>query len=204
MMMRLWFRKISAIFLVIMTFGMYVPPIYLTAHAEENKESIESKSKFKEAELPPVVEVVDDYSMESHHIEEEDFNDVITKKAKEQVITKLGPKIVEQVEDEFLTIILPTMEKALQLILTDVGEEDSTYIGITEQLSTGYGEKIFHVYDYRTKEDIARFHVRRDNRPLEGYWFNFHYHLSEDNFEKHHEIGEIYWDKNIPPKWMSS
>src|SRR5690625_2926285 len=101
-------------------------------------------------------------------------------------------------------MILPTMEEALQHILTDIGEEDATYIGITEQLSTGYGEKIFHVYDYRTKNDIARFHVRRDNRPLEGYWFNFHYHLYDDNFEKHYEIGEIYWDKNIPPKWMSS
>ncbi|HLS59745.1 MAG TPA: YpjP family protein [Virgibacillus sp.] len=202
--MRLWFRKIFAIFLVIMTFGMYVPPVYPTTHAEENKESIDSKSAFNEAEPPAVVKVIDDFSIGPHHIEEENDYDVITNKAKKQVLTKLGPKIAEQVEEEFLTMILPTMEEALQHILTDIGEEDATYIGITEQLSTGYGEKIFHVYDYRTKNDIARFHVRRDNRPLEGYWFNFHYHLYDDNFEKHYEIGEIYWDKNIPPKWMSS
>src|SRR5690625_2909183 len=124
MMMRLWFRKIFAIFLVIMTFGMYVPPVYPTTHAEENKESIDSKSAFNEAEPPAVVKVIDDFSIGPHHIEEENDYDVITNKAKKQVLTKLGPKIAEQVEEEFLTMILPTMEEALQHILTDIGEEE--------------------------------------------------------------------------------
>src|SRR5690625_6798914 len=78
MMMRLWFRKIFAIFLVIMTFGMYVPPVYPTTHAEENKESIDSKSAFNEAEPPAVVKVIDDFSIGLHHIEEENDYDVIT------------------------------------------------------------------------------------------------------------------------------
>src|SRR5699024_12744030 len=88
-------------------------------------------------------------------------------------------------------MILPEIENVITHMLTDM-EDEAPYIGITEKPSTGYGERIFNIYDYRTQRDIARFDVRRDNRPQDGYWFNFHYHLGDDNFEKHYEIGEIY------------
>ena len=188
-----------------MTLGMYVPPAILTADAEQDKENFASKSNVNDAVFRPAPNLREekiDVSIEAEN-KEDYFTSVITEKAKEQMMTKLGPKIAKQIEDDFIAIIIANMEEVIQMIVAEAGNEESIYFGITEQPTKGYGEKIFNIYDYRTKEDIARFDVRRDNRPLEGYWFNFHYHLSKDNFEKHYEIGEIYWDKNIPPKWMS-
>lgn len=201
--MKIWLKKISVILITIMTLGLYVPPTTLNAETEENKDSVSSKANINDDAIISTPEIQEE-KLEIRPYDDNDyFIGILTEKATEQVVTKLGPKIVEKVEDEFMETILPNLEDVLKTVLTDMGEEMLPYYGITEQPSRGLGEKIFHVYNYQTNEDVARFHVRRDNRPLEGYWFNFHYHLSKDDFEEHHEIGEIYWDKNIPPRWMS-
>ncbi|MBP1949404.1 YpjP family protein [Virgibacillus litoralis] len=200
--MKLWFRKISVILIAIMTLGIYVPQISLETEAEESSEAISPKSDIDESVSVALPEVSNETEPDQISDEEVLINE-ITKKAKEQTFTKMGPKIVTHVEDDFLTAILPKIEESLNLILAEAGEDEVPYYNITERPSQGHGEKIFNIYDNRTKKDIARFHVRRDNRPLEGFWFNFHYHLSSDGFENHHEIGEIYWDKNSPPKWMT-
>lgn len=197
--MKLWIRKLSVIIVTFMTLGMYIPPTYLDeAKAEEKNESAEPNAD----EQLVQVEVNDEDDDADTTLNEADFISILTEQAKEQTITKLGPKIAEQVEADFTATILPAMDEVLNQILEEASEA-SPYLAITESPAEGYGEKIFNLYDYQTNKDIAKFHVRRDNRPLEGYWFNFHYHVSSDNFEAHHEIGEIYWDKNIPPKWMS-
>ncbi|MBR8645438.1 hypothetical protein KEH51_18630 [[Brevibacterium] frigoritolerans] len=36
-------------------------------------------------------------------------------------------------------------------------------MSITEQLSAGRAEKIFHIYDSISGKDIIRFHVRQEN-----------------------------------------
>lgn len=200
--MKIWLKKLSVILITIMTLGFYVPPSTLNAEPEESKDSVSSKESIAE-------DMIASPQIEENNLEFQTYNDsdyfigVLTEQATEQMVTKLGPRIAEKVEDEFMETILPNLEEVLKTVLTDMGDDMLPYYGITEQPSRGLGEKIFHVYNYQTNKDIARFHVRRDNRPLEGYWFNFHYHLSKDDFEEHHEIGEIYWDKNIPPKWMS-
>lgn len=198
--MKLWFRKLSVIMVTFMTLGLYIPPTYLDTEAEESNEAVSSNSEVNEDVSNPVSDVSEE-SIDAT-LGEADFISVLTEQAKEQTITKLGRKIVGQVEVDFTTAILPNMEVVLNKILEEAGEK-TPYLAITETPSEGYGEKIFTIYDYQTKKDIARFDVRRDKRPQEGYWFNFHYHVSSDNFEEHHQIGEIYWDKNIPPKWMS-
>ncbi|MFC4558408.1 YpjP family protein [Virgibacillus kekensis] len=200
--MKLWSRKISVILITIMTLGMYVPPSFIDVEAEEGNKALSEENHPKEnndedkAEAPIISEPEEEATSDR-------LINRLREKAKEQSITKLGPRIAMQVEEDFTTEILPRIEEALEMILTEADEEQLPYYGITEHPANGVGEKIFNVYDYRTRKDIARFHVRRDNRPLEGYWFNFHYHVSRDGFENHHEIGEIYWDKNIPPRWMS-
>ncbi|MBS3679011.1 YpjP family protein [Ornithinibacillus massiliensis] len=187
--MNLWMRKIAVALIAIVTFGLYTPT-YLIAD-EDNNEVVRPKENDGSA-IPTEIRT---------EIEEEtDVISSLTEKAKEQSFVKFGPKISQKVEDEFTQIILPKMEQALETILAN---EDASYLSITEQPSQGYGERIFNVYNELTKEDVAKFHVRRDNRPQDGYWFNFHYHLKDDNFEAHHLLGEIYWDKNTPPKWMS-
>ncbi|MEN1968054.1 YpjP family protein [Lentibacillus sp. N15] len=201
--MKLWIRKIAAILIAVMTLGMYVPPAHLNTNAEENKEAVSSKAEVHEAVLEPQTEEQEgiDLPKDDEDIEDPFLHNMI-EKAKTQTITKLGPRIAEQIEDDFVMTILPNMEAILQTLVADA-KEDAAYFGITEQPSPGFGERIFHVYDHRAKQDVARFHVRRELRPQEGYWFTFHYHISNDNFEKHHEIGELYWDKNVPPKWMA-
>lgn len=202
--MKLWMRKIAVVLITIVTLGMYTPPALLTTDAEENEESANTNEDM--AGEPLETEEVDeiDKVLEPPQPRNEDyFIRSITEKAKEQTLTKLGPRIANQVEDDFSEMILPKMEEVLETILVEAGEDELAYYGITEQPTAGDGERIFNVHDYHTQKDIAKFHVRRDNRPMEGYWFNFHYHLSDDSFVAHREIGEIYWDKNMPPKWMA-
>ncbi|MFZ3579711.1 YpjP family protein [Virgibacillus sp. DJP39] len=200
--MKLWFRKISVVLITIMTLGLYIPPTYLDADAEKSKEAVSSNDTIKQDEITSITEISEENELDVT-LEDDDFISVLTEQAKEQTISKLGPKISNQIEADFETTILPNLEIVLQDILANAGEEASAYLAITEGPTQGFGERIFNIYDNRTKKDIAKFHVRRDNRPQEGYWFNFHYHVSSDGFENHHEIGEVYWDKNVPPKWMT-
>ena len=188
-MMNLWMRKLAVALIAILTLGLYTPT-YLIAD-EDNNEVISPKDN--DTRAIPV-------NIQTEIVEEADTISSLTEKAREQSLAKFGPKIYEKVEDEFNQVIVPNIELALQSILAN---EDLTYISITEQPSNGYGERIFNVFNELKNEDIAKFHVRRDNRPQDGYWFNFHYHLKDDNFETHHLLGEIYWDKNTPPKWMA-
>ncbi|ASK61881.1 hypothetical protein CFK37_06760 [Virgibacillus phasianinus] len=196
--MKLWIRKISVILITFMTLGVYIPPTYLNVNAEESSETVSSEVDV----ITPVAEINKEEDSSEAEADDGDIISLLTEQAKQQTLTKLGPKIFNQVEDDFTNTILPNMETVLNQILEEAGEKTS-YLAITEMPANGYGEKIFNIYDYQTKKDIARFDVRRDKRPLEGYWFNFHYHVSSDDFEEHHNIGDVYWDKNIPPKWMA-
>ncbi|GAB3049618.1 YpjP family protein [Virgibacillus ainsalahensis] len=198
--MKLWMRKAAVALITIMTLGLYTPTAFLPTEAEESNEpentneGVSNTVEAVETDASIAVELEND---------EADAISTITEKAKKQTLLKLGPKIANQVEDEFSAVILPKMEQVLKTIMSEAGEDEVAFYEISEDPSPGVGERIFNIYDYRSEEKIAKFHVRRDNRPMEGYWFNFHYHLSDDNFAEHHEIGEIYWDKNIPPKWMA-
>ncbi|WP_173917227.1 YpjP family protein [Halobacillus sp. Marseille-Q1614] len=198
--MNLWMRKVFVVLVTIMTLGLYIPPAYVEMEAADKKEVTEREDSVSLEDAEPA-----ELEMETSAVPD-DYLHTITEQAKVQMITKMGPRIADKVEDDVEKEILPKMEKVIKAIVTErgeKGEEEVPYYEITEELNRGYGEKIFTILDGRTKEEIARFDVRRDNRPGEGYWFNFHYHLSEDEFEEHHVLGEVYWDKNTPPKWMS-
>ncbi|MBD8007101.1 YpjP family protein [Bacillus norwichensis] len=192
--MKLWIRKVFVFLIALLTLGFYIPSIEQEAGVKEESEVLTSFETLGDSEA----EAADRFG-----ISEEKQALLLTSLAREQAMAKLGPRILKQVEDEFIEGILPGMEEVLSSLLIEAGSHETAHFQITDQPSSGYGERIFHVYDVRNEKDVARFHVRRDKRPLEGYWFNFHYHLSKDNFEKHHEIGEIYWSKNTPPKWMA-
>lgn len=192
--MKLWIRKVFVFLIALLTLGFYIPSIEQEAGVKEESEVLTSFETLGDSEA----EAADRFG-----ISEEKQALLLTSLAREQVMAKLGPRILKQVKDEFIEGILPGMEEVLSSLLIEAGSHEAAYFQITDQPSGGNGERIFHVYDVRNEKDVARFHVRRDKRPLEGYWFNFHYHLSKDHFEKHHQIGEIYWSKNTPPKWMT-
>ncbi|AXI10863.1 hypothetical protein CUC15_18870 [Oceanobacillus zhaokaii] len=204
--MKLWMRKIIVALVTVATLGIYVPTELLQVDADESKDSVASNTGDSVSTSTAEVREepgIDSWINTNNLSNKAYYINSLTEKAKDLTITKFGPRIANQVEDDFTAFILPNIELALQSIMENADEDVSRYYAITEQPTKGYGEKIFHVYDHLNEQDIARFHVRRDNRPLDGYYFNFHYHLSKDGFKDHHEIGEIFWDKNTPPKWMA-
>lgn len=204
--MKVWFKKVLVVLTTVATLGMYTPAALLEVQADQAKDNLPNSDQNEDSSnttVPIQQEKPIDIQREQtlHHHKEYFINDMLNQ-AKDQTMTKFGPRMVNKVEDEFTNQILPTMESVLATLVDDAGD-DYIHYEITETPSNGYGEKIFHVYDHRKGQDVARFDVRRENRPLEGYFFNFHYHLSKDGFNEHHEIGDLYWDKNIPPKWMA-
>lgn len=202
--MKLWMKKALVALVAIATLGIYTPTALLEIDGEDNKDTLSSKAEFDQAtEVRASETTFENYETMLEVETEPDYLRELQEQAKIQSLMKFGPRIAEQVEDEFSAVILPKMESVLEELAAEAGDEAVRYYGITEQPAKGYGERIFHVTDYRTEEDIVRFHVRRDNRPLEGYYFNFHYHLQKDDFREHHNLGEIYWNKNTPPKWMA-
>lgn len=198
--MKIWWRKIAVVLITILTLGMYSPTTLLEVDAQKENGSVSSSSNADQETVARTIEIQDDIPATT----EEDLDTALNRlmsQAQEQSMIKFGTKIATKVEDEFNQEILPKIEEVLHTLLEET-ETAYTFLSITEDPSSGYGERIFNVYDEKTKQHVAKFHVRRDNRPLEGHYFNFHYHLSTDKFKVHHDIGDIYWDKNTPPKWM--
>jgi hypothetical protein len=192
--MPLWLRNSLVVLISIITFGLVSP-----AQASELL-SIEPK----DTDRPDTFENVSihtDHLAKSHE-NHESFVNRIMKEAEEQSIEKFGSRIGPVIEDEFREIILPNMEAAIASVAEQFPEEHLANLEVTEVPGGGFSEKIFHIVNEQ-KSDIIRFHVRRDNPPQDGYWFNFHYHTYHDQFQTHYELGTIYWDKNTPPKWKS-
>lgn len=195
-------RRVFVVLISLLTLGMYVPSTQLDTDAAEKK-AVSEKATIASKENQSEEKMDLDPQLPAQPVTTEEWMEAITNEAKKQTMAKMGPRIIDKVDEDMTETILPKMEEVMGDILLSADTEAVPYYEITEEPAPGYGEKIFNIYNKKTQEEIARFHVRRDKRPSEGYWFNFHYHLHEDNFTKHHEIGEVYWEKNTPPKWMS-
>lgn len=184
-----WLKKSLVILFSIVTFGMIAPPQVLLA--EENHSDQASAGIRGDGQFTP----------EENHIYQQPLDiSEIFREADEQAFLKFGSKIGPVIEDEFRTFILPKMEEA---IADTIQNTENTNLTVSKKPGKGKSEKIFHIYSNNTGEDLIRFHVRIDQPPKEGYWFNFHYHTYKDSFVKHHNLGSIYWNKNTPPGWMN-
>ncbi|MFJ7939012.1 YpjP family protein [Peribacillus sp. NPDC096622] len=195
-----WFRKSLVILVSVLTFGL-VTPTDLAWLAEADSLKDTKKGLVEEEGLAYLP------SQNSNELEEEfnreEFLSDILNKAEENAFMKFGEKINPKIGDEFKMAILPKMEEAIAEMAAQFPDEKLQQLTITEQPSAGRAEKIFHIYDSNSGKDIIRFHVRQENPPQEGYWFDFHYHTYHDSFATHYNIGKIYWDKNTPPEWTS-
>lgn len=195
--MNKWLRKSFVVMVSLMTFGLITPAqIGVLDRVKADNEA----SEREQAKTEPIL-------AESSQSEEVASRDKIIehmiKIAEERSYEKFGAKIKPVIENEFREIILPNVEKAIAETATQFPDEDLANLAISEQPGAGHSEKIFNIKNGQTGKDVIRFHVRRDNPPQSGYWFNFHYHTFNDNFQEHHHLGSIYWDKNTPPKWMA-
>ena len=193
--MNKWIRKSFVVMVSILTFGL-VTPTQLMNNVSAEKPSNQATTATGSFVNTTSIAEISDFDRES-------FMNELLKQAESQSYQKFGAKIKPVIENEFRTIILPNIEKAIAETAADYPEEDLKNLSITEQPSGGHAEKIFHIKDSISNKDILRFHVRRDNPPQAGYWFNFHYHTYHDDFQSHHQLGSIFWAKDTPPKWMS-
>jgi len=196
--MNKWLRKPLFVLISILTFGLVTPTQLMNSVYAENFKDIDAFEATADRNI----------TRQNGFYEESEFNraefmEQLIKQAEIQSYQKFGTKIKPVIEDEFREVILPNIELAIAQTADQFPEEDLKNLTISEQPGSGLSEKIFNIKSRLTGEDILRFHVRRDNPPQAGYWFNFHYHTIYDDYQSHHELGTIYWAKNTPPKWMS-
>jgi len=194
-----WLRKSLVVLISILTFGL-VTPSNLTWLAEANTIKDVKDGALEEKEIPyiPIADIEEDSFNREQRIAE------LIEKAEANAYQKFGEKIQPKINDEFQTVILPKIEEAIVEIANQFPDEQLQQLTISKNPSGGRSEKIFHILNTESGEDLIRFHVRQDRIPLEGYWFNFHYHTYHDSFMTHYELGSIYWDTNTPPKWGSA
>jgi hypothetical protein len=187
-----WLRKTLVVAITILTFGLVSPSVFL------------QESKSEEPVQPDFTYGVStDSSSKAETENSEAYLENLIEQAEHAAWIKFGTKIGSVIEDEFREKILPQIEKVIYETAAQISDHEVKNLAITEQPTGGISEKIFHIYDKTSGRDLLRFHVRREHPPLEGYWFNFHYHKAQDSFQTHYDLGRIYWDKNTPPNWLS-
>ncbi|MBS4199439.1 YpjP family protein [Bacillus sp. FJAT-49732] len=198
--MKLWIRKSLIILVSILTFGAVTPSHALWSENDELPKAQHRGNPPNDSVQKPNIQTQINVAVKSH---KEQFIEMMTDEAERQALIKFGPKISDVIIDEFQEIILPHIEAAIEMTAAQFSDEELDNLAITETPGGGVSEKIFNIYNVGTKQDVIRFHVRRDKPPLEGYKFNFHYHTYHDQFQTHYTIGTIDWNKNTPPNWRT-
>ncbi|MCT6927615.1 MAG: YpjP family protein [Lysinibacillus fusiformis] len=202
--MKTWVKKSIVIMVAFLTFGLITPTHEIWEAFDQNPSNRASIGPASGSSTALAAEP--DYSSDEQiHIQEEeiDYNALLMDAAREQSYIKFGTKIGPKISHEFDNIIFPKMEEAIAMTVASLDEQSLASLTISEKPSGNYGEKIFNVINNDTGSDVIRFHVRTEKRPQEGYYYNFHYHSVEDDFMAHYNLGDIYWEKNTPPKWLS-
>lgn len=200
MYMKKWLQRIIVIFVAFITFGIISPNHEIWEHLDYDQ-SEDSKSNLPDSSV--VEHSIVEQRVNHSDISNESHIETIIGDAKEQSYLKFGTRIAPVIGEEFEFTIFPKIEEIIETELSKMDSETLKYIKITEQPSGNYSEKIFNLIDVATGKDLIRFHVRTEKRPLEGYYYNFHYHTNKDRFVTHHNVGDIYYSKNTPPKWLS-
>lgn len=204
--MKKWLQKTLVITVALLTFGLITPNHAIwegLEHDQPNNGSQNSNFRNNDESREQLTTVVEnDSSFLEHSLEDQPVESVLLA-AKEQSYIKFGPRIASVIGNEFEERIFPKLQEAIELTVARLDDQSLNYLKITNNPSGEYGERIFNISDGTSGKDLIRFHVRTEKRPQEGYYYNFHYHTFEDRFVAHHSLGDIYWSKNTPPKWLS-
>lgn len=197
--MKKWIYKSLVVSVALLSFGMITPNHEIWANFDEERGIKSAIDRQDDNQISSAYQL-DDFLIAE---QPQPTIDTFVEAAKEQAYLKFGTRIGPVIEDEFETKIFPKIEEAIAMTVDRLGHDTLTNLSITEKPSGEYSEKIFHIFDKDAKKDVIRFHVRTENRPFEGFYYNFHYHTFEDNYQTHYDLGDIYWSKNTPPKWLS-
>ncbi|MED3662344.1 YpjP family protein [Ureibacillus terrenus] len=199
--MKKWLKQ-SLVFLVALITLGFIPPSHSIWEQLENGQDSNRTTSSDYNNIDVQEETVGEAPSEEGLAADDPIGSII-RLAHEQSYIKFGSKIGPVIEDEFEERIFPAMAQIIASKLDRLDDQAKQYLTITEKPGGNYSEKIFHIADGRTGKDLLRFHVRTEKRPQEGYYYNFHYHTYEDDYESHYTIGDIYYSKNTPPKWLS-
>lgn len=195
-----WLQKSLIITVALLTLGVITPAhdIWSGLQDKDNAKQLEGPTEGQSDELlnESTYQVSLDEPIQS-------IEDAFISSARELSYEKFGEKIGPFITNEFDDVIFPKIDEVIRMTLNDANDLHKQRLAISEKPAGNYSEKIFHVFNEETREDLIRFHVRTDKRPQDGYFFNFHYHVAKDGFSSHHTLGDIYWSKNTPPKWLS-
>lgn len=195
--MKKWLQKSLIASVALLTFGVINP-------GHEIWTLLQDKDDAKEINTSHIEQSYDmDFIETSLQEQVESIEENLISSAKDLSFMKFGSRIGPVISDEFNQVIFPKIDEAIRMTLRDSDDLHKRRISISEKPAGDYSEKVFHIYDMDRRKDIIRFHVRTEKRPQDGFFFNFHYHISDDDFVAHHTIGDIYWSKNTPPKWLS-
>ncbi|WP_100487389.1 YpjP family protein [Sporolactobacillus pectinivorans] len=129
------------------------------------------------------------------------FSSYALLEAEQQGFHKFGTRVSEKIGNQYMQEIAPSFVSAIEEVSNAHDESWIRTLAVTHSPSSGMGERILHVYQTGTGNEVLKLHVRRDHPPQDGYWFDFHYHTVSDGFQKHHELKKVFWGKNMPPKW---
>lgn len=191
-----WIQKLLIVTVAFLTFGIITP-----THDIWNGLQDKGSSRHVDPSVHTDKQFLD--FSESAVEEKPSIEDLLIVTARELSYEKFGSKIGPVIGNEFDEVIFPKIDEVIRLTLNDSSNIQIEELAISEKPAGNYSEKIFNVFDKTEMKDLIRFHVRTDKRPQDGYFFNFHYHLADDKFVKHYTLGDIYWSKNTPPKWLS-
>lgn len=199
--MKKWLQKTLIVAVALLTFGAISPnhEIWTNLQDKDVSKHAVGPSRSNDYSIGLEDSLVDD-SLEDNS---DSIEDLFITSAKKLSYMKFGTKVGPVIADEFDSVIFPKIEEAIQSTLASSGDVHKRRLAISEKPAGDYSEKIFNVYDLEDRKDLIRFHVRTEKRPKDGYYYNFHYHIAADEFTAHHSIGDIYWAKDTPPKWLS-
>lgn len=214
-----WMKKIFVTFAAALTFGTVAPNSHAPNDRSQSSKSnrlekspseinVEAEAAKTDESKETVNAVPSSWQEIAASVSNTDelkdqFVDYTVNHAEKQGFKKFGSVIGGQVGNEYRDEILPKVGQVMETIASKYDEDTLRNLKLSQSPSGGFGEKIFHIYDTRSGQDLVRFHVRRDHPPKDGYWFNFHYHLNSDQFQSHHDLGKIFWDKDTPPQWKA-
>ena len=198
-----WLKKSVVVLITILSFGLITPPQVLLLDKVEAKNPVDQEHTIENQASLLLSEPTLISEETNLHIDKDIILEQLMRSASDQSLMKFGEKIKPVIEDEFREVILPKIETAITTVTEQFPEDECIHFTVSEFPGKGTSEKIFHVVNQKTGKDVIRFHVRRDQPPLQGYWFNFHYHTYHDQFQTHYDLGAIFWAKNTPPNWMS-
>lgn len=191
--MPMWMRKLLVGVVAVLTLGTVVPTGYL---------HIPNRSSRDDVQEAPAVETVVSLPKTRSDVQEALVSNAI-EQAKAQGKKKFGKVIDAKIGQQYEQTVVPKFAKAVATMADQLSFNELQDVVISQNPSPGLGERIIHLYDLNSKESYLKLHVRRDHPPLDGYYFNFHYHTTKDAFTGHHDITKIYWDKNTPPHWQA-